>query len=413
MINKESRKIVNTFLTLSGLYTLSASLVWGINTLFLLNAGLTIFQVFVVNGIFSASMALFEIPTGVFADTLGRKLSFVFSTIVMTLGTFGYVVVGAMDDNFVWFCSMSSVLGLAFTFYSGAVEAWLVDALRATNYEGAVEDVFARGIMVSNGAILVGTTTGGLLGTISLNLPYISRGLIQVVVLLLALYQMHDLGYTPKKLVGRELFTQMKGIATTSVRFGLGNASTRYLMGITFVFSSFIMWGWYAWQPYYLELYGDLDAIWVAGLIAAGISLSQILGGFLLKRIKRLFHYRTHILMVSFLAQSAAIVGIGVTGSFGLAVGLFIFFAFFLGVCMPLRQGYMHSIIPSEQRATIVSLDSLIGSSGSFMGQMGYGYIAQDLSIAAGYRIGGLVNLLILPSVFLLKKRGDSADRID
>lgn len=412
MMIDASKKIINTFLVLSGLYTLSASLIWGINTLFLLKSGLNIFQVFVVNGVFSASMAIFEIPTGVFADTLGRKLSFIFSTLVLTMGTIGYVIVGSMSNNFILFCIMSSVLGLAFTFYSGAVEAWLVDALHATHYEGELEEVFAKGMVVSNVAMLIGATLGGFLGTVNLNIPYITRGVIQVIVLVLAIFYMHDIGYTPRKLERKYIFKEMKAIASESVRFGFGNASTRYLMGITFVFSSFMMWGWYAWQPYFLELYGNPNAIWIAGLISAGIALSQICGSFFFKRIKNMFRYRSNVLMVAFLVQSIAIIGIGITGSFGLAVFLFILFAFFLGISGPLRQGYIHSIIPSEHRATIISLDSLIGSSGSFMGQIGYGYISQAFSIATGYLIGGFVNLLVFPFILLLKKQGDKVDRI-
>jgi MFS family permease len=412
MMNEASKKIVNTFLMLSGMFTLSASLIWGINTLFLLRSGLNIFQVFVVNGIYSASMAVFEIPTGVFADTLGRKLSFIFSTLVLTLGTIGYVIVGSMNNNFILFCIMSGVLGLAFTFYSGAVEAWLVDALYATKFDGELEEVFAKGMVVSNVAMLIGTTMGGFLGTLNLNIPYITRGAIQVVVLLLAIFYMHDIGYTPRKLERKYLFKEMKAIASESVRFGLGNPSTRYLMGITFVFSSFMMWGWYAWQPYFLELFGNTNAIWIAGLIAAGVSFSQICGSVFFKNIKKRFRYRSHVLVIAFLVQSIALIGIGLTSSFGLAVFLFLIFAFLLGISGPLRQGYIHSIIPSEHRATIISLESLIGSSGSFIGQIGYGYISHVFTIATGYLIGGFVNFLVFPFIFLLKKQGDKVDRI-
>ena len=61
------RQVERSYLLISGLYNLSASLIWGVNTLFLLNAGLDIFQVFIANGIFTASMMVFEIPTGVHA----------------------------------------------------------------------------------------------------------------------------------------------------------------------------------------------------------------------------------------------------------------------------------------------------------------------------------------------------------
>ena len=127
-----SAKVIRSYLTITGLYTLSASLIWGVNTLFLLDAGLSILGVFIANGVFTGSMALFEIPTGVLADTRGRRLSFLLSLAIVSVGTVGYVGVGAMGGGLGLFVAMSVVLGLGYTFYSGAVEAWLVDALEAT-----------------------------------------------------------------------------------------------------------------------------------------------------------------------------------------------------------------------------------------------------------------------------------------
>ena len=59
-----SDRVLRAYYVIAGLYTLSAALIWGVNTLFLLDAGLDIFGVFVANGAFTAGMVLFEIPTG-------------------------------------------------------------------------------------------------------------------------------------------------------------------------------------------------------------------------------------------------------------------------------------------------------------------------------------------------------------
>ena len=64
-------RVIRAYYALSGVYTLSASVIWGVNTLFLLDAGLSFFEVFVANAAFSAGMVVFEFPTGVVADTLG------------------------------------------------------------------------------------------------------------------------------------------------------------------------------------------------------------------------------------------------------------------------------------------------------------------------------------------------------
>ena len=174
--------VVRTYLLLSGLFTLAASVIWGVNTLFLLDAGLDIFQVFIVNAAFTAGMVLFEVPTGVVADSAGRRRSFLLSAFTLMLGTLGYLVAAAVDGGVVPFVFASLLLGLGYTFYSGAVEAWLVDALAATGYEAPLDRVFARGSMVSGVAMIVGSIGGGLLGAINLSWPFVVRaGLLAIV----------------------------------------------------------------------------------------------------------------------------------------------------------------------------------------------------------------------------------------
>ena len=132
-----SRRILAGYFTLAGLYTLSAALIWGVNTLFLLGAGLSFFEVFIANAAFSAGMVVFEIPTGVVADTLGRRLSFLLSVTVLAVTTLMYVGLAEVGAGVVPFALVSVGMGLGFTFYSGAMEAWLVDALSATGYRGS------------------------------------------------------------------------------------------------------------------------------------------------------------------------------------------------------------------------------------------------------------------------------------
>ena len=68
------RRVQGTYYTLMLGNTLAASFIWGINTLFLLDAGLTNLEAFAANAFFTAGMVIFEIPTGVVADTVGRRV---------------------------------------------------------------------------------------------------------------------------------------------------------------------------------------------------------------------------------------------------------------------------------------------------------------------------------------------------
>src|SRR4029078_6496888 len=75
--NPEARAVERTYLILTLLSTLASSFIWGINTLFLLDAVLNNAEAFAANAFFTVGMVVFEIPTGVVADTRGRQLSYV------------------------------------------------------------------------------------------------------------------------------------------------------------------------------------------------------------------------------------------------------------------------------------------------------------------------------------------------
>src|SRR5262245_21321172 len=277
-----SKSVIRHYLIIAGLYTLSTSLIWGVNTLFLLEAGLDIMGVFIANAVFTGSMALFEIPTGVLADTRGRRTSFLLSVIVVLIGTLGYVGAAAGGGSLLLFCVMSVVLGLGYTFYSGAVEAWLVDALKATGYSGQLDQVFARGAMVSGGAMLIGSVGGGLLGSLDLSLPFLIRASLLAVVYGIAFFTMHELGFTPRPLKLKEMPVEMGKVAQESITYGWKKKSVRLLIIAAFIHSIFMAWGFYAWQPYFLELLGQ-DLIWVAGVVAALIALATMVGNSLVE----------------------------------------------------------------------------------------------------------------------------------
>ena len=94
-------------------------------------------------------MFLFEIPTGVVADTLGRRASYLLGTVTLAVTTVLYYLLWVWESPFWAWAIVSVLLGLGFTFFSGAVDAWLVDALarhRATR--AASRRVFGRALIV-------------------------------------------------------------------------------------------------------------------------------------------------------------------------------------------------------------------------------------------------------------------------
>ena len=404
-------RVIRSYLVISGLFTLSASLIWGINTLFLLDAGLTIFEVFVANAVFTAAMALFEVPTGVVADTRGRRASFLLSESTLAVGTLAYVGVAAIDGGLLLFCLAGVILGLGYTFYSGAVEAWLVDALKATGYQHELDGVFARASIVSSVAMIIGTVGGGLLGHLHLSLPYLARVVLVLMALAVGFRTMHDIGFTPRTMRLQGIVGEMRKVGATGITYGWQKPAVRLLVKQAFLSWGFFAWAWYAWQPYFLDLYGS-NAIWLSGVIAALFAGAGIVGNMLVKRLAIPGRRRTSILLWAAGLSSVTMVATGAVRSFWVTVPIFLLGAVAMGVLQPVRQTYLHESIPTTERATLVSFDALVGSLGSVGGQTGLGYLSQERSIPAGFVVGGLATILAVPIFGRLRALNEPADRI-
>src|SRR5437667_11011282 len=89
-VTDPARTVERTYLTLTLLTTLAASFIWGINTLFLLDAGLNNAEAFAANAFFTVGQVIFEVPTGVVADTRGRRFSYVLGAATLLLSTLPY-----------------------------------------------------------------------------------------------------------------------------------------------------------------------------------------------------------------------------------------------------------------------------------------------------------------------------------
>lgn len=408
-------RVVRAYLVIVGVWTVSAALIWGVFALFLLDAGLTIFEVFVANAAFTTGMVIFEVPTGVVADVWGRRTSFLLSAATLSLGTAGYVALAQAGLGLVPYVVVSVFLGLGFTFYSGATEAWLVDALDATGFSGDMDGVFSKAGQVTALAMLVGTVGGGVLGDVDLALPFLLRSALLAVLFVLAYRWMHDIGFEPKVVTGTGLSAvrnEVARVGRASMEHGWKVRPLRGVFALAGLQTAFMFWGWYAWQPYFLELLGQ-RAIWVAGVVAAALALSMMAGNWVAGRLVRHVERRTTILLWAFAVEAMGILGVGLATSFPVAFGFFVVAALALGVTQPVQQSYLHKLVPSEHRATVVSFSGLVGSAGGSAGQVALGRISEDASIPAGYLAGGALVGLSLPVVAWMRGLGGKGDRIE
>ena len=410
-MNKASRAVQRTYLIILLLNTLAASLIWGINTLFLLDAGLSNMEAFAANAFFTAGFVLFEIPTGVIADLRGRKLSYLLGVMTLAISTLIYLFMWRVHAPF-WAWALSSLLlGLGFTFFSGAVEAWLVDALAYTGFKDKLETVLAKGEIVEGSAMLLGSVAGGFIAQMTnLGVPYIVRAALLVLNFIFALILMKDLGFKPSK--GKHLTSEVKKILAGSIKYGIGNRPVRWMMLAAPFTGGVTIYAFYAMQPYLLELYGDEKAYGVAGLAAAIVAGAQILGGLVVPYIGRIFSKRSSVILTSYMVSVVVLALVGLVPNFWVVVTLLVLWGLMFAAVIPVRQAYLNALIPSEQRATVLSFDSLLGSTGGVVIQPVLGKAADVWGYPFSYAFSAGLQALAIPFAWLAKREQASSDVI-
>jgi MFS family permease len=405
-VTETAQRIQRTYLVLTLLTTLAASFIWGVNTLFLLDAGLSNAEAFAANAFFSLGQVVFEVPTGVVADTRGRRFSFLLGAATLLASTLLYLVMWQIHAPFAGWAVSSILLGLGFTFFSGATEAWLVDALKATGFKGELESVFGRAQVVGGVAMLTGSVAGGVIAQLGdLGTPYVVRVVLLGVTLAFAWWAMHDLGFTPQ----RDLTpgVAVRNVLNGAVNGGLRNPPVRWLMLSAPFIGGVGIYAFYAFQPYLLELYGDPNAYSIAGLAAALLAGAQILGGLFVRRVRLLFARRTDALLVGGILSVVLLAVVGIFPNFIVAVVALGAWALLSAFQMPIRQAFINGAIRSEERATVLSFDSLMSAAGGVVAQPILGRTADVYGYPASYVVAASIRALALPFVFLA--RGEKA----
>ena len=406
------RRILRTYVTLTLLSTFASSFIWGINTLFLLDANLTVTEAFAANAFFTAGQVVFEVPTGVVADMVGRRASYLLGSATLLASTLLYLWLWRTEGPFWAWAAVSAALGLGFSFFSGATEAWLVDGLKASGYRGTLESAFAKGQVASGFAMLSGTVAGGALAqATNLGMPYVLRAAMLGLTFVVAYVSMRDVGFKPRR--DTTVLRRMREILRSSVENGFRRPPVRWVMLAAPFGGGVAIYAFYAMQPYLLDLYGRPGSYGIAGLAAAVVAGTQIAGGYAVPFLGKVFRRRTSFLLVGTVVSAAALAGIGLVSSFAAALALLAVWAIVFAATTPVRQAYINGLIPSEERATVLSTDNLLASAGGVAVQPALGRIADAWSYPTSYVVAGGIELLALPFLWLARRERATSDPVE
>ena len=205
---------------------------WVVFDLFLVrDLKLSPLELILMGTVMEATIFVFEIPTGVVADTYSRRLSLIVGFVGMGAAV---VLVGASSTAGV-VIALWGLWGLSYTFTSGAYEAWIADEVGAAN----VGSLFLRGQRIGFVGALVGLALGVAVGVWSLRAAVIVTGAIELSCGLVCIVAMPETGFRRRPRGEREhALREPCTTAANGVRFVRGRTLVLLLVA-TELFAGF------------------------------------------------------------------------------------------------------------------------------------------------------------------------------
>jgi MFS transporter, DHA3 family, tetracycline resistance protein len=379
---------------------LGDTLVWTLAPVYFVTVvGMSPLQLVLVGTFMELTIFVCEVPTGIVADLVSRKLSIVIGYLVMGAAiVFGGGVAEPWAVMVAW-----SVWGFGYTFTSGATDAWLADELDAEN----VRPVYLRGAQVGRICALVAIGGSVALGLVSLRLPVIAGGGVIFAVGVVLAFAMQEHGFVPAPRDAAE--------STLRAMIGTGRAGARLVRRtpvLLLILAVSAFWG--AWSEAYDRL-GEAHVIRDVGLPAfAGLSFIVWFGvisaaSLLLSLVvarpanRRLEHAPretiTRVLLFADLALIATVAVFGLAGAFWLALLAMLATNTVRGLVAPLFSSWVNqSITDSSVRATVFSITSQADAIGQWTGGPALGAIGNVFGIRAALVLGAS---LLSPAVAL------------
>lgn len=360
-------------------------------TIFYREHGLSNQDIFIIQACFAIAVVLFEIPTGYFSDVLGRKKSLILGMILGIIGLGMY----SMTRDFWWFLIAELILWLGSSFISGTDSAMLYDTLLDEGKTTENKKIQWYLQTVSSIAEASASFLGGFLAVISIYLPFYVQFWLYLLVFPLVFLLQEP---TQHKHDNKEWI--WKGILSI-VRYSLHeHKEVKWLIFFSWAFwASTLVMTWLL-QQYFthvgvpLMYFGVLWSIFVLSLVPFSFFAHNI-EEFLGRKYSLLFLTFLPVLWYFFLAFFDAIWAL-----------FFVFFFYFArGFGSVLLNDYVNILVPSQIRATVLSIQALMFRFVFVIVGPLVGWISDVYSLQVGlFFAGSIFSLFFIVSLFFLDK---------
>jgi MFS transporter, DHA3 family, tetracycline resistance protein len=379
---------------------LGDTLVWTLAPVyFVTTVGMSPLQLVLVGTFMELTIFVCEVPTGIVADVVSRKLSIVIGYLVMGAAI---VFCGAVAQP--WAVMVAwAVWGFGYTFTSGATDAWLADEIGVDN----VRPVYLRSAQIGRVCALVAIGGSVALALISLRLPVIAGGAVIAATGIVLAFVMQEHGFKPAP--RGEAESTLRAMAATG-RAGARLVRRTPVLLLILAISAF----WGAWSEAYDRL-GEAHVIrdvglpsfaglsfvlWFGVISAASLVLSLLVARPANRRLEHAERQTiTRVLLFADIGLIATVVVFGLAHAFWLALLSLLATNTVRGLVAPLFSSWLNqSITESNVRATVFSISSQADAIGQWTGGPAIGAVGNAFGMRAALVLGAS---LLSPAVAL------------
>lgn len=399
------------------LRSLSTGLLVPVLSLLLIDKGASLSNISIIMGIYSLTVVVLELPTGILADVIGRKKIFCLSLIV---ALFGYSVI-LIGQGMIFLCIGIIFYGTSRALSSGSFDALFIDSYIETFGKDKLHKITVRLSVLDSLGLSLGALTGGVLpkfsqnlivdiGTFDLNL--VAEILLIIIVLLLSVVFISE---NSKSEIKKNI--SLKNHIKDSSLIVIKNRTIKCIFISAFATGFFLLTIETYWQPHFTSLLPDNSMYWLLGIISFLYFASSIFGSIISEKIIERYNLdfkKMYLILRTMLVSSLIVAALQLN-----AYSFIVFYTLiylFLGMSNIPENVILNSEIPGNIRASVLSVNSLVLQMGGLTGSLINSFIINYISIPVLWMIAAgviFITILIISKKFIFDRHREVQNRYE